>query len=194
MNTSRGEIALQRRDAHLLDKDADVLQRLGRGLDGRRHLGIDWPKAGSDHPAHPELAVGLAADTRIELDGARGERVLAVRPDQLRESERDIANRAGHRPDMPEAARRARPDAGHGHAAMRRLHGGDAGLRGRATHRDGEIGAETDRRHSRRDGRRFTAARTARSAGHIPRVVRSTGEQVITLDPVGEFGKVGLRQ
>ena len=117
-----GEIALQRRDAHLLDKYTNVLQRLGRGLDGRRHLGMDWPEAGSDHPAHAKLAVGLAADAPIELDGAGGKRVLAVRPEQLREGERDVANRARHRPDMPEAARRARPDAGHGHAAMGRLH------------------------------------------------------------------------
>jgi hypothetical protein len=67
-------------------------------------------------------------------------------------------------------------------------------LRGRAAHGDCEIGAETDRRHSSRDSRRFTTARTARSAGHVPRVVRPAGEQVIALDPVGEFGKVGLRQ
>jgi hypothetical protein len=38
---------------------------------------MDWPEAGSDHPAHAKLAVGLAADARIELESART-RLLAV--------------------------------------------------------------------------------------------------------------------
>ena len=82
---------------------------------GRRAAGVALLVTGA-------LMLIWAADARIELDGAGGKRVLAVRPDQLREGERDVANRARHRPDMPEAARRARPDAGHGHAAMGRLH------------------------------------------------------------------------
>src|SRR5437879_8201494 len=128
LNTSRGK---SRSSAGMLTCSTNTpmsFSASAAALTGRRHLGIDWPEAGSDHPAHAKLAVGLAADARIELDGAGDKRVLAVRPDQLREGERDVANRARHRPDMPEAARRARPDAGHGHAAMGRLHGGAAGL------------------------------------------------------------------
>ena len=170
LNTSSAKIALQRRDADLLDGDADVPQRIGGGLHGRRHLGIDRAEAGSDHPAHAQRLTGLAAEASIELRRCCvANPSCAVRPDQLREGERDVAHGAGHRPDMPEAARRARPDAGHRHAAMGRLHRGDAGLGGRAAHGDGEIGAETDRRHARRDGGRLHRRSNRPACGSRPK-------------------------
>ncbi len=141
------------RDANRLDMQAQTLKLVRRRLDRLGNLGVDRTEARLDQPTHTELAIWLATDPGVERGHAGRERVQSVRTGELREGERQVADAASHRAHMPEAAWRARIDAGHRNSAMRRLQRHDPGLGGRAAHRDGQVGAEADGRHARRDGR-----------------------------------------
>jgi hypothetical protein len=76
---------------------------------------------------------------------------------------------------------------------MRGFEANDAGMRRRAAYGDGEVAAETERRHAR-DGRRLSAARPAGRTLEISRVVYPSGKQVVGFGRVREFRKIRLRK
>jgi len=63
-----------------------------------------------------------------------------------------------------------------------------------ATQGDGDVAPDPDRRQARRDSRRLAAARSARRAIQVPRIICPPRKQVVGFGGVGKFGKVRLRK
>ena len=118
-------------------------------------------------------ATGASSAATVGAAGASAQASRGVGAGHDVEQQRGVGRRARHRPDVrqrPERARRVDR-----HPTPRRLDRGDAGEGRRDAHRAAAVGAERERRHAQRDGRRAAARRAAGRARGVPRVAGDPG-------------------
>ena len=200
-----GEVAARLTAVQRQRQQVAVGQLRRRGLDGRagrRERGAGGVDDGRDVAGRrPEAARGAGHAQPAQVAGPvrhlgrrhrHGVPVGAVGPCEHAQRERDVAHRAGHRPDVHEALQRLRPVARDRHPAVRRLQAdGAAVARGDA---DGaaDVGAEAERRQPRRERGRLAPGRAAGRAVGVPRVARRPVDPVAGLPPEGELRQVRL--